>query len=105
MNVTLLRAASTREGPRSQAARLVAELLRRSTEFASLWNQQEVGLRWSDAKRFVHPQVGRIDLFCQNLLDPDQSQSLLIFTATPGTESHEKLALLNVVGTDTFPVG
>ncbi|WP_348538892.1 hypothetical protein [Streptomyces pseudovenezuelae] len=105
VNVTLLRAASTREGPRSQAARLVAELLRRSTEFASLWNQQEVGLRWSDAKRFVHPQVGRIDLFCQNLLDPDQSQSLLIFTATPGTESHEKLALLNVVGTDTFPVG
>ncbi|MGW3287195.1 helix-turn-helix transcriptional regulator [Streptomyces sp. NPDC001002] len=105
VNVALLRAASTREGPRSQAARLVAELLRRSGEFASLWDQQEVGLRWSDAKRFVHPQVGRIDLFCQNLLDPDQSQSLLIFTATPGTESHEKLALLNVVGTDTFPVG
>jgi transcriptional regulator with XRE-family HTH domain len=103
VNVALLRAASTREGPRSQAARLVASLLRESEEFASLWDRQEVGLRWSDAKRFVHPQVGRIDLFCQNLQDPDQSQSLLIFTATPGTDSHEKLALLNVLGSDSFP--
>uniref|UniRef100_UPI0018834BF8 MmyB family transcriptional regulator n=1 Tax=Streptomyces spongiae TaxID=565072 RepID=UPI0018834BF8 len=64
----------------------------RSAEFTSLWDQQEIGLHWNSAKRFVHPQVGRIDLFCQNLLDPDQSQSLLIFTATPGTESHDKLA-------------
>ncbi|MGW6518388.1 hypothetical protein [Streptomyces sp. NPDC054962] len=26
------------------------------------------------------------------------------FTATPGTASHEKLALLTVLGTDRFPV-
>jgi len=105
VNVALLRAASTREGPRSPAARLVASLLRESAEFASLWDRQEVGLRWSAAKRFVHPEVGRIDLFCQNLQDPDQSQSLLIFTATPGTDSYEKLALLNVLGADSFPIG
>lgn len=105
VNVALLRAASTREGPRSQTTRLVASLLRESAEFASLWDRQEVGLRWSDAKRFVHPQVGRIDLFCQNLQDPDQSQSLLIFTATPGTDSYDKLALLNVLGADSFPIG
>ncbi|MGD3108910.1 helix-turn-helix transcriptional regulator [Streptomyces sp. YGL11-2] len=105
VNVALLRAASTREGPRSQAARLVASLMHQSTEFTSLWDRQEVGLLWSDAKRFVHPQVGRIDLFCQNLQDPDQSQSLLVFTATPGTDSHDKLALLNVLGADSFPVG
>ncbi|MET8100835.1 helix-turn-helix transcriptional regulator [Streptomyces sp. NPDC005236] len=104
VNVTLLRAAATREGPRSQAAHLVQSLLHSSAEFASLWDQQEVGLHWNDAKRFVHPEVGRIDLFCQNLLDPDQSQSLLIFTATPGTESHDKLALLNVLGTDSLSV-
>jgi transcriptional regulator with XRE-family HTH domain len=105
VNVALLRAASTREGPHSQAAHLVASLLRRSPEFAALWARQEVGLRWSDAKRFVHPQVGRIDLFCENLQDPDQSQSLLIFTATPGTDSHDKLALLTVLGAATFPTG
>ncbi|NEA61084.1 helix-turn-helix transcriptional regulator [Streptomyces sp. SID12488] len=105
VHVAILRAASTREGPRSQAARLVAILLRQSTEFASLWDQQEVGLSWSHAKRFVHPQVGRLDLFCQNLHDPDQSQSLLVFTATPGTDSYDKLALLNVLGADSFPTG
>jgi hypothetical protein len=103
VNVALLRAASTTEGPRSQAAGLVASLARRSTEFTSLWDRQEVGLRWSDVKRFVHPQVGRIDLFCQNLQDADHGQSLLIFTATPGTDSYDKLALLNVLGTDSFP--
>jgi len=81
----------------------VASLLRQSTDFASLWNRQEVGLHWSDAQRFVHPQVGRIYLFCQNLQDPDQSQALLIFTATPGTYSYDKPALLNVLGADRFP--
>ncbi|MFF2079005.1 helix-turn-helix transcriptional regulator [Kitasatospora sp. NPDC058162] len=105
VNVALLRAAATRQGPRSQAARLVASLLHLSTEFAALWDRQEVGPRWSDAKRFVHPQVGRIDLYCQTLQDPDQAQSLLVFTAKPGTDSHDKLALLTVLGTDGFPVG
>jgi hypothetical protein len=32
-----------------------------------------------------------MDLYCQTLLDPDQMQSPLVFTATPGTESYEKL--------------
>jgi hypothetical protein len=105
VNVAAMRGAVTREGPRSAAAGLVANLLRVSDEFVELWDRQEVGLRWSDAKRFVHPQVGRLDLFCQNLLDTDQSQTLLTFTATPGTESYDKLALLNVLGAESFPAG
>jgi hypothetical protein len=32
------------------------------------------------------------------LLDPDQSQSLLVFTARPGSEDHDKLELLSVIG-------
>jgi hypothetical protein len=99
--IAILRAGATAQGPGSTAAALVADL-RQNKEFAELWDQQEVGLRWSNAKRFVHPEVGRIDLYCQTLLDPDQSQSLLIFTATPGTDSHDKLALLTVLGADTF---
>lgn|SRR5690349_17765969 len=99
--VAVLRASATAQGSGSPAASLVADL-RHNSEFADLWNRQEVGLRWSNAKRFVHPEVGRIDLYCQTLLDPDQGQSLLIFTATPGTESHDKLALLTVLGADTF---
>jgi hypothetical protein len=40
-----------------------------------------------------------LDLECQILLDPDQSQALLVFTATPGSESYERLQLLRVIGT------
>jgi transcriptional regulator with XRE-family HTH domain len=99
--VAMLRAGATAQGPGSPAASLVADL-QHHDEFAQLWQRHEVGLRWSNAKRFVHPEVGRIDLYCQTLLDPDQGQSLLIFTATPGTESHDKLGLLTVLGADTF---
>lgn len=103
--VAALRAAAARDGASSAAARLGADLREVSAEFAQLWDRQEVGVRWNDAKRFVHPELGRLDLHCQTLLDPDQSQSLLVFTATPGTEDAEKLALLAVLGTDRFPVG
>ncbi|MFD2416324.1 helix-turn-helix transcriptional regulator [Amycolatopsis pigmentata] len=102
INVALLRSAVTRNGPGSPAADLADLLQRTSAEFAELWQRHEVGLRWSDTKRFIHPQLGRLDLYCQLLLEPDQGQSLLVFTATPGTESHEKLALLTVLGTDQF---
>lgn len=102
INVALLRAAVTRNGPDSPAADLADILLRTSDEFTRWWERHEVGLRWSETKRFVHPQVGQLELYCQLLLDPDQGQSLLIFTATPGTASHERLALLAVLGTDRF---
>ncbi|MDG4787977.1 hypothetical protein O7626_18875 [Micromonospora sp. WMMD1102] len=49
-------------------------------------------------KRITHPRLGLLELHCQVLLDPDQSQSLLVFTATPGSESAEKLPQLSVVG-------
>jgi hypothetical protein len=47
-------------------------------------------------------------LHCQILVDPDQSQSLLVFTATPGSEDHDKLQLLSVIGSqqlDASPGG
>jgi transcriptional regulator with XRE-family HTH domain len=105
ITVAQLREVVTRDGPGSPAADLADALRRTSDEFARLWERHEVSVRWSDTKRFVHPQVGRLDLYCQLLLEPDRCQSLLVFTATPGTESHEKLALLAVLGTDRFAVG
>lgn len=102
VNVAQLRASAARGGTGSRAAQLVADLRDHSSEFAELWDQQEVGLRWSDAKRFVHPQLDRLDLHCQTLLDPTQDQSLLVFTATPGTDDAAKLALLAVLGADQF---
>lgn len=102
VQVSQLRAAAS-VGASSRAAQVVAELRRRSPEFATCWDRHEVGLRWSEAKRFLHPQLGPLSLHCQTLTDPGQGQSLLVFTANPGTEDAEKLALLAVLGTDSFP--
>jgi transcriptional regulator with XRE-family HTH domain len=104
VQVSQLRAAAARHGAGSRAAQVVAELRQRSTEFDALWHRHEVGLRWNEVKRFVHPQLGRLDLHCQTLLDTEQGQFLLVFTATPGTEDAEKLALLAVLGADQFSV-
>jgi len=43
--------------------------------------------------------VGVITVQCQLLHDHEQGQSLLVYTATPGTESYQKLQLLSVIGT------
>ncbi len=96
--VSQLRGVATRLGPDSRAAALVAELLDRSPEFAALWATHEVGLRYPERKRFVHPEVGDITVNCQVLEDPEQGQVLLVFTATPGTGDYEKLELLAVIG-------
>ncbi|HWO59718.1 MAG TPA: helix-turn-helix transcriptional regulator, partial [Umezawaea sp.] len=74
INVAQLREVVTRDGPASPAADLADTLRRTSDEFARLWERHEVSVRWSDTKRFVHPQVGRLDLYCQLLLEPDQGQ-------------------------------
>ena len=41
---------------------------------------------------------GALELNCQRLVDPGQAHSLLVYTATPGSESHDKLHLLSVNG-------
>ncbi|MFC0533419.1 helix-turn-helix transcriptional regulator [Phytohabitans kaempferiae] len=93
-----LRSTVTLRGPDSRAARLQHLLLSRSEEFRTVWNEHEVGIRFNEAKRFVHPQLGALELACQVLLDPEQSHMLLVYTAVPGSESYEKLQLLSVIG-------
>ncbi|PJJ71480.1 helix-turn-helix protein [Diaminobutyricimonas aerilata] len=93
-----LREIATLRGPDSRAAHLAELLLAASEEFRTLWKQHEIGLRPHTTKRFVHPEVGPLELTCQRLIDPDQSHSLLVYTAIPGTESHDRLQLLAVLG-------
>lgn len=85
-------------GPDSHAARLANLLLDRSEEFRQLWGNHEVGIRPHDVKHFIHPEVGALELHCQRLIDPGHAHSLLVYTAVPGSESHEKLRLLAVIG-------
>jgi transcriptional regulator with XRE-family HTH domain len=93
-----LRAVSAREGRQSRAAAIVRRLLEQSAEFTALWAEHEIGIQYTDEKRMLHPELGLMKLHCQVLLDPDQSQSLLVYTATPGTQDYEKLQLLSVIG-------
>lgn len=98
MYVSGLRGVLTLRGPGSKAARFAETLSAESEEFRLLWNQHEVGIRPRDIKRYQHPEVGSLELNCQILLDPEQSHSLLVYTAVPGSESYERLQLLSVIG-------
>jgi transcriptional regulator with XRE-family HTH domain len=84
-------------GPGSRAAELVDEL-RDDADFASAWDRHEVGIAPPEIKRFLHPTVGALELACQTLVDPEQAHRLLVYTAEPGSVSHERLQLLAVVG-------
>ncbi|MDX3103539.1 helix-turn-helix transcriptional regulator [Nonomuraea angiospora] len=93
-----LRSLVTLRGPGSRAAHLQQLLLDRSEEFRAVWDEHEIGIRYNHVKRFLHPELGELELTCQALLDPEQSHSLLVYTAIPGSESYEKLQLLSVIG-------
>jgi transcriptional regulator with XRE-family HTH domain len=98
IQASLLRESLMRYGDRSFTAQVVAALLDRSDEFQAVWDFQEVGLRFPPEKHLDHPEVGGLDLYCQTLLDGGSGQTLLVFTAAPGSDSHDRLALLSVVG-------
>jgi transcriptional regulator with XRE-family HTH domain len=98
VHVSLLREAVARLNTPA-AEILIRQLRKQSAEFSQLWDIAEVGVRHSEEKRFQHPEVGELELFCQMVIEPDQLQTLLVFTATPGTESADRLRVLGVVGT------
>ena len=68
-------------------ADLVAELSRLSPEFGELWADHEGAVRRRMCKRFVHPQLGPIEIDCQVLLIPDRDQRRVMYA----TESRSPL--------------
>ncbi|MFF8472494.1 helix-turn-helix transcriptional regulator [Streptomyces sp. NPDC015414] len=97
-HVASLRAVAAARPDDPEPAALAAELRAASPEFARLWEAHEVSLRRPSSKRFVHPVVGLLELDCEVLLSHEGRQQLVIHTARPGTESYERLRLLQVVG-------
>jgi hypothetical protein len=85
--------------PDDAEARELVEALQVSPEFRALWEQHEVGRKLDTSKRVAHPEVGLMTLDCQILTAENQTEKLVVFTATPGSEDAEKLALLGVIGT------
>ncbi|MEV1069655.1 SDR family NAD(P)-dependent oxidoreductase [Streptomyces sp. NPDC050263] len=89
--VANLQGAYGRDGAGSRTADLVDTLRAADPEFTALWSEHPVLGPYCAANRFRHSKVGPLELHCQTLVDPDQSQRLVVFTAIPGTESHESL--------------
>lgn len=53
---------------------------------------------FDDHEAIVYSELGDIEPDCQILFTQNQAQALLVFAAQPGTEGHEKLQRLSVVG-------
>ncbi|MGH6657462.1 MAG: helix-turn-helix transcriptional regulator [Actinocrinis sp.] len=101
-HVANLRAVYARRPDDPRVADLVRDLLAASAEFAELWGRHDVAVRRSDTKRFDHELVGTIEFDCETLLTDSGDQQLVLLTVRPGTESYERLALLRVIGRESF---
>jgi transcriptional regulator with XRE-family HTH domain len=81
---------------------LVDALVERSAEFRALWELHEVAVRRLPRKRFLHPEIGELDLTCETLLTPAADLRVRAFLPLEGTDAREKLDLLRVIGTQSF---
>lgn len=79
-------------------ARLIAELRAESDRFERLWTLRELDERHGDTKRIRHPELGVLELDCNVLHVHGDDQTLLVYSAAPGSRAAEALALLGVVG-------
>jgi transcriptional regulator with XRE-family HTH domain len=101
-HVANLRATHARRPGDEEVNSLIRDLLAASEEFRALWERHDVAVLRSSRKTFVHPQVGSLTLDCEVLLAASGEQSLILFTARPGTQEAEKLELLRVLGREHF---
>ncbi|CAM5382335.1 MULTISPECIES: helix-turn-helix transcriptional regulator [Streptomyces] len=103
--VANLRAVAAARPDDPEPAGLVAELRAGSAEFARLWDEHEVARRDHATKRFVHPLVGVLELDCEVMVSHQHRHLLVVHSARPGTEAHERLQLLRVVGLQDMTAG
>jgi len=93
--VGILRAEAGRDPYDKRLSDLIGELSTRSEEFRVRWAAHNVKLHRTGVKRFHHPVVGALTLDFETLdLPGDPGQKLLVYSAEPGSASHEALQLL-----------
>jgi transcriptional regulator with XRE-family HTH domain len=97
-----LRAAAGCYPADQQLRRLVTELRANSDRFAELWDSGAVGHHETARKTVDHPHVGPVTLDCDMLTVAGSDLRIMIYTAVPGTEDAERLALITVLGTQTL---
>lgn len=97
-----LRTALSRYPDDPRGPRMVAELRAGSGRFADLWDSGVLGVHVAFRKVIDHPAVGLIELDCDVLSAAGSDLRLIAYTAEPGSEAAEKLALITVLGTQTL---
>jgi transcriptional regulator with XRE-family HTH domain len=100
--VALLRAEAGRDHYDRELSDLIGELSTRSDEFRVRWAAHNVQIHTTGVKRIHHPVVGDLELPFESFPIPaDPSQSLLTYTAEPGSPSQGALILLASWGATT----
>jgi transcriptional regulator with XRE-family HTH domain len=97
-SVASLRAASARYPGDRGLRRLVRELRAGSERFDRLWREGRSSAWRSHTKTVVHPELGPLSLDCDTMLVPDDDQSMIVYSAAPGSRESSALALLRVMG-------
>ncbi|TAP25565.1 MULTISPECIES: helix-turn-helix transcriptional regulator [Micrococcaceae] len=93
--VALLRAEAGRSPYDRQLSDLVGELSTRSNFFGKLWGAHDVREHRTGTKSVHHPLVGDLDLTYVGVdLSVDRGNQMLIFSAEPGSASHDGLQIL-----------
>ena len=82
-----------------RVSRLVADLSRRSPRFVELWESGDLRPHDGPSRRKVidHPEVGPIGLDCDTLVVAGDDLRILVYTAEPGTDDADRLALAVVL--------
>ncbi len=93
--VSQLRAEVGRSPDDRELPELIGELTTRSQQFSTLWAAHDVRWHTTGTKRFHHRVVGDLSLAYEGLaLAADPGQTLITFTAEPGSPSQQALAFL-----------
>ena len=102
--VTDLRLTASRYPADRALRRLIGELADASPRFGELWDSDAPAPLPDPSKRKVidHPAVGRITLDCDTLIVALDDLRITVYTAEPGTQDAERLALAVVLGTQTL---
>jgi transcriptional regulator with XRE-family HTH domain len=96
--VAFLRLSAGQDPDDAQLVELVGELSLRSADFRRMWARHDVKSKCFGLKRFMHPQVGLLELDYETLALPDADQLIVTYTAAPGSPSETALQLLATLG-------
>lgn len=97
-----LHAACGRYPADERLRKLIGDLHAASPRFAELWDSGTIGHHEASRKIIDHPQAGPVELDCDVLTVAGSDLRIMIYTAEPGTEDAERLALITVLGTQSL---